>query len=88
MKWEVVGDFLADEDSVDHMAAEHPHFYLVFQVQVDSFVLVDALEDVGSDGPVGELELFSLMLRVYPFRNFLWACVGPHPKSGRTCLRR
>lgn len=43
----VVGDFLAVEDPVDHVAAEQPHLDLIASVGVDLGVLVDRLEDVG-----------------------------------------
>ena len=46
--WEVVGNFLTNENTVDHMAAEQPHFDLVPQVQVNLLVLMDALEYVRS----------------------------------------
>ena len=44
------------------MAAKQPHFNFVSQMKVDSFVLVNALENVGSSRPVGELEFIKTLL--------------------------
>ena len=60
--WEVVRDFLADEDPVDHVAAKQPHFYLVPQVQIDLLVLMDALENVRSCRSVREFQLIKTFL--------------------------
>ena len=42
----MVSNFLAIEDTVDHMAAEQSHLYLIASVGVDFTVLVDGLKDV------------------------------------------
>lgn len=59
---EVVGDFFAVEDAVDHVAAEEPHLDFVAGVGVDALVLVDVLEDVGGGGAVGELQVVETLL--------------------------
>lgn len=56
-KGEVVSDLLPVEDTVDHMTAEQTQFNFVASVRVDLLVLVDSLEDVGSRGSVGKLQL-------------------------------
>ena len=55
--WEVVGNFFSDENTVDHMTAEQPHFDLVPQMQIYLLVFVDAFEDIRSGGSIGEFEL-------------------------------
>ena len=59
---EVVRDFLAVEDPVDHMAAEKPHLDLVPSVEVDLTVLVDCLENVRSSRPVRKFQLIKGLL--------------------------
>lgn len=44
---EVIRNFLAVEDAVDHVAAEEAQLDLVARVRVDLLVFVDGLEDVG-----------------------------------------
>ena len=45
-KWKVLGHLFSIEDSVYHMAAEKPHFYLVSQMRVHLLILVDRFENV------------------------------------------
>ena len=59
---EVICDFLAVEDAVDHVAAEEAQLDLVAGVGVDLLVLVDGLEDVGSGRSVRELQLIEGVL--------------------------
>ena len=44
-KWKVLGHLFSIEDSVYHMAAEKPHFYLVSYVAVYILILMNMLED-------------------------------------------
>ena len=60
--WEIVRDFLADEDTVDHMAAEQAHLDLIAQVQLDFLILVNTLENIGSGRPIGELKFVKCLL--------------------------
>jgi hypothetical protein len=50
-------DFFSIEDSINHMAAEESHLDLISGVGVDFFVFVYDLENIGSCGAVGELEV-------------------------------
>lgn len=43
----VIVNLLPVEDTVDHVAAEEPHFDLVAGVRVDLCVLMDRFKDVG-----------------------------------------
>lgn len=44
--WEILGNLLPNEDTVDRMAAKYPHLYLIFQVIVDILVLMNLFENV------------------------------------------
>lgn len=61
-KGEVVSHLLPVEDTVDHMAAEQTQFNFVTSVRMDLLVLMDSLENVGSRGSVGKLQLLKGLL--------------------------
>lgn len=44
----VVGNLLTIKNTVDHVTAEQTHFYFVTSVRIDSIVLMNRLEDIGS----------------------------------------
>ena len=43
----ILRDFVSDEYTVDHVAAKQSHLYLISKMWLDTFVLVNGLEDVG-----------------------------------------
>lgn len=58
----VISDFFPIEDTIDHMAAEHPHLYFVFGMRVDIFVKIDRSEDVCCNWTVGKFEFIEGLL--------------------------
>ena len=72
----MVRNFFSVENSIDHVTAEEPHFYLIPSMRVYFVVLVDRFKDVGGGGPVRKLEVvksFFIDVEFIPFlKIFDW----------------